>query len=99
MNSNTTTAAIPESWPDLWKIDQPIDFEAFLRSDLLAAKHNHLKAIAIIVRTSGSISVVASIGLACHILRSHDSEERKEIKERELDLVPSFYQSIHLKRR
>ena len=72
MNSNTTTAAIPESWPDLWKIDQPIDFEAFLRSDLLAAKHNHLKAIAIIVRTSGSISVVASIGLACHILRSHD---------------------------
>ena len=74
MNTNNTTAntTFPDSWGDLWKLDQPFDFEAFLNSDLLAAKRNEINTHAIIRRTSGSVSAIASTCLILHILRSHD---------------------------
>jgi hypothetical protein len=68
-NMNTTT--FPDSWGDLWKSDQPLDFEAFLNSGLLATKHNQNNTRGIIYRTSGSVSTIASICLIVHILRSH----------------------------
>ena len=73
MNTNNTTAntTFPDSWGDLWKLDQPFDFEAFLNSDLLAAKRNEINTHAIIRRTSGSVSAIASTCLILHILRSH----------------------------
>jgi hypothetical protein len=40
MNTNNMTANISsfsDSWGDLWKSDQPLDFEVFLNSDFLAA--------------------------------------------------------------
>ena len=51
MNTNNTTANsstfFPDSWYDLWKLDQhqPLDFEAFLNSNLLAARRNHIKTL------------------------------------------------------
>jgi hypothetical protein len=69
---NNNTGALPDSWYDLWKLDQPLDFEAFLNSDVLSAKRNEIKTYAIIQRITGSASVIASTCLALHILRSHD---------------------------
>ncbi len=68
-NMNTTT--FPDSWYDLWKLDQPIDFEAFLNSELLAKTRNEIKTRGVIRRTSGSVSTIASMCLVVHILRSH----------------------------
>jgi hypothetical protein len=68
-NMNTTT--FPDSWYDLWKSDQPIDFEAFLNSELLAKTRNEIKTRGVIRRTSGSVSTIASMCLVVHILRSH----------------------------
>jgi hypothetical protein len=74
MNSNNNTVAnstFPDSWGDLWKLDQPLDFEAFLKTDLLAARRNVYKTIANITHTTGPISTIASTCLVVHILRSH----------------------------
>jgi hypothetical protein len=70
-NTTTNTTTIPDSWGDLLKLDQPLNFEAFLKSDLLAARRNVYKTFAIITHTSGSVSIIASACLAVHILRSH----------------------------
>ena len=74
MNTANTTSvnAFPDSLGDLLKLDQLIDFEAFLNSDLLAAKRNENMIHSIAQRTSGSVSVIASTCLILHILRSHD---------------------------
>ena len=75
MNTTNTTAnttTFPDSWGDLWKLDQPLDFEAFLNSNLLAARRNQIKTYAIIYRITGSVSTIASACLAVHILRSHN---------------------------
>jgi hypothetical protein len=47
------------------------DFEAFLNSDVLATIRNQNKTYDIIVRTTGSVSTIASMFLIVHILRSH----------------------------
>jgi hypothetical protein len=70
--SNSTISIFPDSWEDLWKLDRPLDFEAFLKSDLLSEKRNEMKTLTIILRITGSISVIASTCLNCHILRSYD---------------------------
>jgi hypothetical protein len=73
-NNNTTahtTNTFPDSWGGLWKLDQPLDFEAFLDSDLLAAKRNQINTLGIIYRTTGSVSTIASTCLVVHILRSN----------------------------
>ena len=73
MNTNNSTAntTFPDSWYDLWKSNEPLDFEAFLDSDFLAAKRNQIKTVDITMRTSGSVSTIASTCLIVHILRSH----------------------------
>jgi hypothetical protein len=70
-NITTNTTTFPDSWDDLYKLDQPLDFEAFLNSDLLATRRNQIKTYVIIMRTSGSVSTIASTCLAVHILRSN----------------------------
>ena len=69
--NNSAVSTFPDVWYDLWKLDQPLDLEAFLQSDLLAVRRNEMKTKTIIFRTTGSISVIASMFLAIHILRSH----------------------------
>jgi hypothetical protein len=69
--NTTNTTTFPDSWYDLWKLDQPLDFEAFLNSDLLATIRNQIKTLDIIFRTTGSVSTIASACLVVHILRSH----------------------------
>jgi hypothetical protein len=38
--NTTNTTTFPDSWYDLWKSDQPLDFEAFLNSDLVLAQRD-----------------------------------------------------------
>jgi hypothetical protein len=74
MNTNNTTAntsTFPDSWGDLYRLDQPLDFEAFLNSDLLAARRNQINTLGVIRHTTGSVSTIASTCLIVHILRSH----------------------------
>jgi hypothetical protein len=71
INTTANTTTFPDSWGDLWKSDRPLDFEAFLNSDLLATRRNQIKTYDIIVRTTGSVSTIASTCLAVHILRSN----------------------------
>ena len=74
MNTNNTTAnttTFPDSWYDLWKSDQPLDFEAFLNSDVLVAKHNQNNTRGVFFHTLGTVSTIASTCLVLHILRSH----------------------------
>ena len=76
MDTNTTISTFPNNtWGDLWKLDRPLDFEAFLKLDLLAAKRNEMQTIATtcIFNVGGSVSVLASTWLTWNILRSHDS--------------------------
>jgi hypothetical protein len=73
-NNNTTantTTTSPDSWSDLWNSDQPLDFEAFLDSDLLATRRNQINTLGVIRHTTGSVSTIASTCLVVHILRSH----------------------------
>ena len=65
------TSTFPDSWDDLYKLDQPLDFEAFLNSGLLAARRNQINTRGIIRRTTGSVSTIASTCLILHILHSH----------------------------
>jgi hypothetical protein len=65
------TTSYSSSWGDLWKSDQPLDFEAFLKSDLLAARRSEIKTQNIIMPTTGSVSLIASTCLILYILRSH----------------------------
>ena len=44
-DNTATVSTLPDVWGDLWKFDQPLDFEAFLNSDLLAAKRREMKTI------------------------------------------------------
>jgi hypothetical protein len=74
MNTNNTTAnttTFPDSWDDLLKLEQPLDFEAFLNSDVLATKRNQINTRGIIFHATASVSTIASTCLIVHILRSH----------------------------
>lgn len=72
MNVTNTTAVFPEVWVDLWRFtDEPLDFEAFLSSDLLAAHRDFMKIISSIFTVTGSLSVLCSGLLIYHILRSY----------------------------
>jgi hypothetical protein len=72
INTTANTTTFPDSWGDLYKLDQPLDFEAFLNSDLLAARgRNQINTRGIIYHTTGSVSIIASTCLVVHILRSH----------------------------
>ena len=72
MNTTNTTTSTPQTWSDLFKSDQPIDFQAFLQSDLLAEARRKKKTVAIVRHMAGSISIIASAAIIWHILRSYD---------------------------
>jgi hypothetical protein len=65
-------STVPQTWDDLYKSDRPIDFQAFLQSDLLAGKRRIHLVVAIIRHVAGSISLIASTAIIWHILRSYD---------------------------
>jgi hypothetical protein len=71
MNTTNTTTSTPQTWSDLFKSDQPIDFQAFLQSDLLAEARRKKKTVAIVRHMAGSISIIASAAIIWHILRSY----------------------------
>ncbi len=60
----------PDNWNDLWKLDEPLDWDAFLKSELLLKERSNLETYTILNRISGSISIIASALLVIHILRS-----------------------------
>jgi hypothetical protein len=68
----TKSSSYPDNWNDLYKSDQPLDMDAFLNSDLFAAKRNHEMQQSIPFMVSGLISFIASMLLIIHILRSHE---------------------------
>ena len=68
---NEYTEMCDELKDDLLKVDQPLGFEAFLNSDLLAARRNQIKTRGVIFHTLGTVSTIASMCLVVHILRSH----------------------------
>jgi uncharacterized membrane protein len=75
--TNTTmvtsnTSSFPDDWYDLWQSDQPLDMDAFLQSDLLAARRSFYMKVSIAHMISGPISFIASMLLVTHILRSHE---------------------------
>ncbi len=61
----------PDVWLDLFKLEKPLDWEAFLISDLLERERSHIETFSIIIRVSASISIVSSVLLIAYILRSH----------------------------
>ncbi len=61
----------PEDWYDIRKLDKPLDWEAFLQSDILETERSNQHIFSVTSRTSATISVIASILLIVHILRSH----------------------------
>ncbi len=68
----TNMSSFPYNWDDLFQSDQPLDMDAFLQSDVFAAKRSAYMKQSIAYMISGSISFIASIMLVIHILRSHE---------------------------
>ncbi len=66
-----TTPSFPDNWLDLWKLEKPLDWEAFLKSELLKRERSNWETCTIIGRASASISILASALLIAHLLRSH----------------------------
>jgi hypothetical protein len=71
MVTNNTSSFL-KNWKDLLQSDQPLDMDAFLQSDLLAATRSHEMKVSIGNMISGSIPFIASMLLVTHILRSHE---------------------------
>jgi hypothetical protein len=75
MTNSTITnssSSFPDNWNDILELDQPLDMDAFLHSDLLAARRNLYMKQDIAMMMSGSISFIFSMLLIIHILRSHE---------------------------
>ena len=70
LNSTEAISSFPDTWNGLNE-DQRLDMDAFYESDLLDKRRNEFKGEFIANCSSGSISLVASILLSIHILRSH----------------------------
>jgi hypothetical protein len=70
--TNSSSSSFPDTWHDLFLLDQPLDMDAFLQSDVLAAKRNAIMKDCITFIAAGSISFIASMLLVVHILRSHE---------------------------
>ncbi len=67
----TEITSFPDNFNDIWKLDKPLHWETFLKSDVLANGRYDVKLSTTITRTSACISVIASALLIAHILRSH----------------------------
>ncbi len=70
-NAVVDDTSFPDNWYDLWEQREPLDWEAFLKSDLLMKERSNRETHLIIERTSGSISIMSSALLIVHVLRSH----------------------------
>lgn len=68
----STISDFPDNWEDVFKLDQPLDFDAFLKSEVFLSRRREYKAEIIISRVSGSVSAIASLFLVFYILRSND---------------------------
>ena len=71
-SSNSRNLDLAETWEEIFESEGPIDFQAFLESDLLDAKRKQCKSVTIARILSGSISLIASSAIIWHILRSED---------------------------
>jgi hypothetical protein len=71
-DNSTTTSSFPTSWYKLWELDQKLDFDEFLQSDLLANRQIQMQTKSIIFHVTGAVSVLSSTCIILHILRSYD---------------------------
>jgi hypothetical protein len=67
-----TNSSFPDNWFDIYQSDQPLNMDAFIQSDLFAARRNLYMKEFIAQMISAPISFIASILLVVHILRSHE---------------------------
>mmetsp|Transcript_2387 Transcript_2387/g.2888 ORF Transcript_2387/g.2888 Transcript_2387/m.2888 type:complete len:567 (+) Transcript_2387:45-1745(+) len=75
MNSNNAAAIeniFADNWDELFELNQRLDLDALLESELLAATRHSSETVSNLYSISGSISIVASTLLIVHILRSYD---------------------------
>ena len=92
----TNSSHLPDTWPDLLQLlDQPLDImDASLNSDLFAARRNLYLKQDIAMMISGSISVIFSMLLIIHILRSHEylstTYHRMVLGSSTADVISSF---------
>ncbi len=68
---DTPLSSFPDKWYDLWKLEEPLNWEAFLESELLAKQRSNTKTVSIIAHISASISIISSLLIIVHVLRSH----------------------------
>jgi hypothetical protein len=68
----TKNSTIPDTWNELFQSDQPLNMGALLKSGLLAAESNANLKQSIAMMVSGPISIIASMLLVTHILRSYE---------------------------
>jgi hypothetical protein len=92
-------SSFPGDWADLFQqTDQPLDMDAFLKSDLLATRRSVHMVETIGFVVTGSISFIASMLLVIHILRSHDclstTYHRLVFGLSVADIIASFCQAL-----
>ena len=58
-------------WDELYHSENPINFQVFLESDLLAEYRKFIKLTTINTHISGCLSLIALLAIIYHILRSH----------------------------
>ena len=71
-SNSSDTIVIPHTWNKLYESEHPIDFDALLQSDLLAAHQKLYNKSSITRQIGGAISTIASSIMIWHILRSHN---------------------------
>ncbi len=69
--TNPTVNQIPSTWDKLYELDNKVDFEAFLKSDLLRARQKENTVVSFIRPMAGSISLISSAAIIYHIFKSH----------------------------
>ncbi len=71
ITKNDSRSSMPQSWGDIYKSEEPLDFSSFLQSDVLAKKRQSTKVVAIIRHILGPLSILSSGIIMWHILHSH----------------------------
>jgi len=70
--TSTPNIYAQKSWDELYNLQEPLNFDEFLQSDLLSSKRRHNAAISIIRPISGSISLISSVAIIYHLYKSHN---------------------------
>ena len=71
-NNQIETEGLPTSWQDIWKLEDPLDFDNFRDSNLPASRRHEIKVRVHCNQVSAIISFIASSCLSIHFLRSHE---------------------------